>query len=106
MIGKPSLFFLQKSHNFGHLSQGTIASHYFWFKNTGKSDLMIEDVEVTCGCTVPVYKKEAVSPGDSGYIEIQFNTSGYEGLQYKTICVKSNATNDSMALSLQAEIDE
>ncbi len=63
----------------------------FVFKNTGNAPLIINDVQSTCGCTVPSKPKEPILPGESGKIEVKYNMN--PGPIRKTITVESNAIN-------------
>lgn len=38
-----------------------------------------------CGCTIPKYDKKPIPPGGEGKIEVEFNSSGRMGKQYKVI---------------------
>ena len=77
--------FPQKSFNFGDLQEGEIVTHTFRFKNTGTKSLVILNVEASCGCTTPKYDKKPIPPGGEGKIEVEFNSSGRYGKQYKAI---------------------
>ena len=63
----------------------------FEFTNTGDADLVLTNVQSTCGCTIPSFSKEPVKPGQSGKIEVKYNMS--PGPIRKTITVESNAVN-------------
>ena len=56
----------------------------FSFTNTGENDLYIVDAIGSCGCTVPKYPKNIpIKPGESGKIEVNFDSSGRPSLQQK-----------------------
>jgi len=93
-------------HDFGTLVQGEQVSFTFKFRNTGNSNLLILDAYATCGCTVPYYSKEPISPGDEGKIEIIFDSDGKVGTQYKTVTIKTNTENSIKTLSLRANVTE
>ena len=80
----PVLTFAQDKFDFGTITQGEVVSHFFKFKNTGKSNLIITDAHGSCGCTVPKWQKEPIKPGDSGVIEVTFDSFGKSGAQKKT----------------------
>jgi len=77
--------------NFGKVNQGEIVRHTFKFKNTGDTDLTLTDVKTSCGCTASQWKKSATKSGESGEIEVSFNSAGKMGPQKKSITVTSNA---------------
>ena len=100
--GTPRIEFQEKKFDFGKLNRGESVSHTFTFTNTGNADLVITNANASCGCTVPKYSKEPISPGEQGSIEIVFNSSGFRGNQYKTIRVYSNAKTRSKKLKIAA----
>lgn len=96
--------FEEKEYNFGTIAQGEKAEHEFKFKNTGKSDLIISDVNASCGCTVPEYPKEPIKPGEEGKIKVVFNSKGREGKQNKIITVVTNTNPNNNTLTLSGEV--
>lgn len=63
----------------------------FEFTNTGDAPLIINNVQSTCGCTVPSRPKEPILPGKTGQIEVKYNMA--TGPIRKSITVESNAVN-------------
>ncbi len=102
--GKAVLTFIQNEHDFGSVREGEKVGCIFTFKNTGTADLVIMSAVTSCGCTVPKYDKKPVSPGETGTMEVIFDTSGRSGIQNKTITVKSNAATPLVLLQIRAEI--
>lgn len=62
----------------------------FPFVNNGSFDLVIQNIEVACGCTQPRAYVKRIAPGDSGVIEAEFNPKGILGNITKWIHVKAN----------------
>jgi Protein of unknown function (DUF1573) len=82
------------THDFGEITQGDIVEHTFKFTNTGTEPLIITNVQVTCGCTLPKeWPRDPVAVGGKGEITISFNSTGKEGKQLKVITIVSNAVN-------------
>jgi hypothetical protein len=86
----PVITFEESEFDFGDLKQGDEVKHIFKFKNTGKSNLIIETATAPCGCTVPSWPKEPIAPGESGEMEVKFNSTGKEGVQNKVVTVTAN----------------
>ncbi|MFN8208138.1 MAG: DUF1573 domain-containing protein [Bacteroidales bacterium] len=86
----PVINFGNDTYNFGSVKAGTPVVYEFEYSNKGKSDLIIHDVTVSCGCTAANSSAKSVSPGQSGRISVKFDTSGRSGEQNKTITVISN----------------
>ena len=93
-----------KSFNFGDMAEGEIVTHTFHFKNTGKKSLVILNVESSCGCTIPKYDKKPIPPGGEGKIEVEFNSSGRYGKQYKVINIFANVPEKVVELKIIANI--
>ena len=102
--GKAKLTFTHNEHDFGKVTEGERVGCIFTFMNTGTADLVITSAITSCGCTVPKYDKKPISPDETGQLEVIFDTSGREGIQTKTITVKSNAVIPVVLLQIKAEI--
>ncbi len=102
--GKAKIVFREYEHSFGRVSEGEKVSHTFKFDNQGTANLVINSALTTCGCTVPEYDTKPIPPGGSGNLEVVFDTSGKEGMQTKTITVKSNASVPAVLLKITAEV--
>ncbi|MGQ9620425.1 MAG: DUF1573 domain-containing protein, partial [Bacteroidales bacterium] len=76
--------FNEYEYDFGKIIAGEKVASIFLFKNTGKGPLIINAVTTSCGCTVPRYSAKPVLPGETGTIEVVFDSGGYEGIQKTT----------------------
>lgn len=103
--GKPELVFREYEHNFGKVAEGEKIACIFIFENNGPGDLVITNAVTSCGCTVPKYETRPVAKGETGTLEVLFNTSGYNGIQTKTISVMSNALTPVVVLKILAEVE-
>jgi hypothetical protein len=78
-------------------------------KNTGKSPLVIQNVQGTCGCTtaddkgVKTWTQEPIAPGKSGYIKVHYATER-TGPFTKSVIVTSNAKTPSVTFYIKGEI--
>jgi hypothetical protein len=102
--GTSEIIFKEYQHDFGKVMEGEKISYIFTFDNKGTTDLVISSATTTCGCTVPTYDKKPIGPGTGGTLEVVFDTSGREGMQTKTITVKSNASTPVVLLKITAEV--
>lgn len=91
-------------HDFGKIPYASDGSTKFTFKNTGKSPLVLTNVQSSCGCTVPEWPKEPVEVGGSKFINVTYNTRR-TGVFTKTITVYSNAKNGTVYLTIKGEIE-
>lgn len=102
--GVADIIFNKLVHDFGTVSEGEKVASVFTFTNTGNSSLLITSAAASCGCTVPQYSRKPVPPGGKGTLEVIFNTSGYRGIQTKTITVHTNALTPVVVLTIRADI--
>lgn len=86
----PVLTFAEKQFDFGDIKPDSKVQHVFKFTNTGKTPLLIADATASCGCTTPSWTKEAVAPGATGELEVQFDSRGKQGLISKQVNVRAN----------------
>lgn len=93
-VDGPVITFDKKTHDFGDIIQGDKVEHTFHFTNTGNEPLIITNVQVTCGCTVPKgWPREPIPPGGKGELTVAFNSTGKLGRQNKPVTIVSNAVN-------------
>ncbi len=93
-------------HDFGEIKEGDIVEAVFEFTNTGKNDLLISHAVGSCGCTIPSYPRNIpIKPGESGEIEINFDSSNMPNLQSKLIKVFANVPSGSVFLRIQALVE-
>lgn len=102
----PVITFEKDFHDFGKLISGEKVTYSFQFKNSGKSMLLISDVSSSCGCTVPNFPKQPIKPGESGTIDVSFDSEGRHGLQSKSITVFSNCQPPVTTLRIQSTVVE
>jgi len=100
----PVIKFREEIHDFGKIIEGETVSYYFKFTNTGKSDLLIADVNTSCGCTVSDYPKPPIRPGQSNFIKVSFNSAGKRGFQTKNIIVVANTQPNSTTIRIKAQV--
>lgn len=101
----PRIVFESPDYDFGRAYQGEKVIHTYQFRNRGGSDLIIEKVRSSCGCTTALISAKTVLPGESGEIKATFSTRGRRGRQRKTITVISNDPENSAArLTISGEI--
>jgi hypothetical protein len=100
----PKITFEKMEHDFGKIIQGEMVKYSFRFTNTGYSDLLISNVSTSCGCTVGSFSKDPIPPGESGLIEVIFDSRGRKGFQNKTITVLANTRPNKTMLRIKSNI--
>jgi hypothetical protein len=100
----PAIEFEKDIHDFGKVIQGEKVSFGFKFKNTGNTDLLIAQVNTSCGCTVPKYPKTPIRPGGEDVITILFDSEGRKGVQNKAITVVTNCQPSGTLIRIKAMV--
>lgn len=99
----PEIVFEKETHDFGVIPQGVPASYTFIVSNKGKTPLIITNAAAGCGCTTPEWTKEAIKPGGKGFIKATYNAAS-PGAFTKTVTVTSNASRETVTLTIRGEV--
>jgi hypothetical protein len=91
--------------NFGEINQGESVEYAFNFTNTGSDPLIITSAKGSCGCTVPVWPREPVAPGESGVIDVKFNSKGKKGKQNKRVTLITNMVPSQKVLTVKGQVN-
>ena len=102
-----TIAFDNTDYNFGTVKEGKTITHTFTFKNTGKTDYIIKEVNASCDCMVPTLPKGPVKPGATGTIVVVFNTSGQakaKRMSSKSVTITANTIPDQTSLYMQGYV--
>jgi hypothetical protein len=88
--GGPVLVLKPTNADLGIVEGDQIVQYSLMIHNEGDSTLVIEEVAVTCGCTVAVLPDSTVEPGEAVPLKGSFNTRKMEGEIHKAIFLFSN----------------
>ena len=91
-------------YDFGTVNEGEIVEAKFLVTNSGKTDLVISNVQPSCGCTVPVWPRNPIKPGDSAEVLAKFNTAGKPNRQAKTLTLFTNTARGREILKLKGSV--
>lgn len=86
----PRLLLGKASVDFGKVAEGGMFQDSIQLKNTGKSTLIVREIESPCGCTRTRLSKPFVEPGQSEWLYVSFNSKGREGPQLKELKIICN----------------
>lgn len=100
----PQFSFDTELHDFGELIDGEKVSYSFKFINSGDQPLIISNAKGSCGCTVPNWPKDPIEPGESGSIDVTFNSSGRTGKQNKAITLTANTNPSRKVINITSEV--
>lgn len=87
----------------GKIPQGIPAVSTFIVTNIGKTDLIIESANPTCGCTVGDYTKSPIKPGQTGTITATFNAAAVGPID-KHMNVKFAGADDTKSIGFKGEV--
>ena len=91
------------SIDYGIIDHGVDGKRTFNFKNTGTAPLIFNRIYSSCGCTIPKKPEKPILPGESGSIDVEYDTKRTGAFQ-KAITVNSNAVNSNIILRIKGEI--
>jgi hypothetical protein len=93
------------SYDFGTVLEGTPVKHNFTIRNTGQSDLIIGQVQTSCGCTVAKSDKQRLRAGEQTELPVTFDTRHEKGRASRRIDVYTNdPTTPNLALEIHGVI--
>ncbi len=101
----PVMTFETTTIDYGVINKGSDPLRKFKFTNTGNEPLIIKSAKGSCGCTVPTYPKEPIMPGETGYIEVRYDTNR-PGAFTKTVTITTNEAVETRMLTIKGEVKD
>lgn len=91
----------------GDVRKGGIRTFEFILHNSGDKDLLIDNVQKSCGCTQTILEQAAVVPGASGALTIIYENSGDAAIYSTYVVVNSNAkTSPGTILKIGGNVED
>lgn len=104
-FAQPKLSVEKSNIDLGTIYNGTVKKARIVIKNSGKDSLKILGVQTSCGCTTAKQPKSALKPGESDAIEIEFNSTGWNGKVTKHVMIQSNdPANPTATVTLVSDV--
>ena len=100
---KAAILFENDVVDYGEVDYGDDGVRKFEFTNTGTDVLIISRVYSTCGCTIPKKPEAPILPGETGNIEVKYDTKRIGPIR-KTITVYSNASTIPYTLKIKGKV--
>jgi hypothetical protein len=100
--GGAEITFESDKIEYGVIEQGADGLREVRFTNTGDEPLLITNTRGSCGCTVPSHPRDPIPPGETGVIEVKYDTNRL-GRINKSVTIFSNA-GDPVRLRLNGEV--
>jgi len=101
----PQITFNQETIDYGVIKKASNGEREFIFKNTGKEPLIITNCVGSCGCTVPIWPKTPIAPGEKASIKVKYDTQRIGNFQ-KTVTVTSNAAAPTKVLTIKGNVED
>lgn len=86
---RPIAEFDMISYDFGDVLQGKETIAVFTLTNKGNTPLIVEDIKVSCGCTLVEWSQDPILPEQSAEITVKYN-SNIIGTIKRSIVVNTN----------------
>lgn len=102
VVASNGLVLKESVFDFGKIPQGKPVFHAFEINNSGKVNHQITDVQASCGCTTPVWQKEAVLPGGKTVIKVGYNAADAGSFE-KTITV-FYGQGETLLITIKGEV--
>jgi len=104
---QPKLDIRKADIDIGTIYNGAIIRTPITISNAGTEELTIKSVRTSCGCTTVKQPSEALKPGASATIEVEFNSAGFRGRAVKYVYIQTNDPgSDYHTITLRVDIKE
>jgi hypothetical protein len=92
--------FEKETIDYGAIDKSANGERVFVFTNIGDAPLIIQNIQSSCGCTVPKKPEKPVMPGEKGEIKVSYDTKRVGGFS-KSITIFSNAKNSRKIIKIK-----
>lgn len=96
--GSPNLTLDQQTIDLGQVVNGEVRTIEIPLRNDGTSDLVIEAVTTSCGCTTAEVSPTTIPPGESGLLIINFDSGAHgpeaNGPVMRQVFIASNDSDE------------
>lgn len=89
-------------HDFSQIPQGKPVYYSFEITNTGKTELKLDNVQASCGCTTPEWSRDPIAAGATAKIRVGYNAAA-AGPFEKTITITYN-TDQSKQIKIKGNV--
>ncbi len=103
--GTAEFRFEETTKDLGKIQKGQKVVKGFIFKNTGDEPLVISDASASCGCTVPEYSDDPVPPGETGYVDVEYDSKGKSPKTFEqSVTLVANTQNSPHKVTITGEV--
>lgn len=97
--------FKETTYDFGTIDEGDKVSHTFNFTNTGNEPLIFSNAKGSCGCTVPIWPREAIAPGATSEVKVEFNSKNKKGKRNQKVTLTANTNPPQTFIYLTGNVN-
>lgn len=96
------------TYDLGTFSEkNSVQTATFTFTNIGDAPLVINQAIASCGCTVPIFTKQPIKPGEKGEVKVKYNGAGkFPGHFKKSITIRTNGKVEMTRLYVEGNMEE
>lgn len=98
------ILFEELEYDFGTITSGEKVKRTYTFTNTGEVPLVLTNAKGSCGCTVPSWPAEPILPGETGTIEVTFDSKNKSGRQSKRVTITANTNPAQTFLTIKGDL--
>ncbi len=102
--GVPIAEFDIVSYDFGEVLQGKESEAVFTLTNKGETPLVIEEVKVSCGCTLVKWSGAPVFPNQSSKIIVKYNTNIIGSIKRSVVVNTNDKQQERIILMLTGNV--
>lgn len=102
-VASSSIVWKSETIDVGQIPQNTPKPIVFEFKNTGKTTVIVTNVQGSCGCTATNYTKTPIEPGKTGTVTATYNAAN-AGAFTKTVSVTTNNETVVKVLTIKGTV--
>lgn len=88
----------------GRVAKGSFTTKEIVISNSGNTELKIDNMEASCGCTVPILMKDVLAPGEKTTLKITFSAPNKAGKEVKFLTLFSNG-NAIKVITVEAIVE-
>jgi hypothetical protein len=106
-LSQPKISVDKTKIDMGVVYNGSVKKARVTIRNTGRDTLRILGVSTSCGCTAARQPKDFLKPGESDFVEVEFNSTGFRGQVEKHLEIQSNdPKNPRLGITLSVNVIE
>lgn len=105
LVPEPRVFVEKDVFDFGEVEIGREVRHRFTVENRGRKPLTLEPLRSECACATTIQPGGTIAAGDTGWVEVAFDTSGVVGDRVRTVTLETNDPEvQELVLSLRGRV--